>query len=68
MKFKTKRNVENWQCVYAVTSVLQDFSVRDNKQAQGKKRIDVYNLTNFHKEKVRKDLRHSKRNTERRLD
>ena len=36
MKFKTKCNVDKWQGVYAVTSVLQNFSVRDNKQAQTK--------------------------------
>lgn len=62
-----------WQNVYAVTSLLQDktaWSAHDNKQAQGKKSIDVYNLTNFHTEKVRsaKDLRRKKRNTEGRLN
>jgi len=37
MKFKPKCNACTWQCVYPVTSVLQDFSVRDNKQGEEKK-------------------------------
>jgi len=50
---------------------IAGFLFARDKQAQEKKKtIDVYNLTNFHKEKVRsdKDWRHSKRNTEERLD